>query len=153
MIITLKNYIFSLKIAPFNSIGCPKFLIRNDSFMIFQYSIALLLMLAAITGSAFYLVKMLKNKKPLLSLVGLFCLAMGIFLLILDLLLISLTHGPQYIPDYLLFNRLVSDSGFAGRWVLTVYVFISTGFAISIYLLARNLITKFNNNTKTDDES
>jgi len=43
-----------------------------------------------------------------------------------------------------LFNRLVSDTGFAGRWVLTVYLFISTGLVISFYLLARNLITKFN---------
>jgi hypothetical protein len=50
----------------------------------------------------------------------------------------------QYIPDYLLFNRLVSDTGFAGRWVLTVYVFISAGLGITIYLLARNLITQFN---------
>jgi hypothetical protein len=69
-----------------------------------------------------------------------------VFLLVLDLLLITFTHGPQYIPDYLLFNRLVSDTGFAGRWVLTVYLFICAGIIISIYLLARNLITKFNKN-------
>ena len=65
---------------------------------------------------------------------------MGIFLLLLDLLLITFTHGPQYIFDYLQFNRLVSDTGFAGRWVLTVYLFFATGFIISIYLLVRNLI-------------
>jgi hypothetical protein len=65
---------------------------------------------------------------------------------VLDLLLITFTHGPQYIPDYLLFNRLVSDTGFAGRWMLTVYLFICTGIVISIYLLARNMITKFNKN-------
>ena len=53
-------------------------------------------------------------------------------------------HGPQHIPDYLLFNRLVYDTGFAGRWVLTVYVFISAGFAVSIYQLARKLLTKLN---------
>jgi hypothetical protein len=98
----------------------------------------------------FYLLKTLRQDKQLISLVGLFCMAMGIFLLILDLVLITLTHGPQYIPDYLLFNRLVSDSGFAGRWVLTVYVFVSTGIAVSIYLLARNLIRKFNK-TKTGE--
>jgi len=50
----------------------------------------------------------------------------------------------RYIPDYLRFNRLVADTGFAGRWVLTVYLFISTGLVISIYLLARNLLAKFN---------
>ncbi len=79
-----------------------------------------------------------------MSLVGLFCLAMGTFLLVLDCILITFTHGLQYIPDYLLFNRLVSDTGFAGRWILTVYLFIGTGLVIDIYLLASNLITKFN---------
>ena len=92
----------------------------------------------------FYLVHSLKEDKKLTALVGLFFMAMGIFLLLLDLLLITFTHGPQYIFDYLLFNRLVSDTGFAGRWVLTVYLFIITGFSISIYLLVRNMIKKFN---------
>lgn len=96
------------------------------------------------TGSIYYLLKTLKQDRQLLSLAGLICMAMGIFLLTLDLVLITFIHGPHHIPDYLLFNRLVSDTGFAGRWVLTVYVFISAGLLISIYLLARNLITKFN---------
>ena len=69
---------------------------------------------------------------------------MGFILLALDLTLVAVTIGPQYIPDYLLFNRQVSDTGFAGRWVLTVYVFIGTGISLGIYLLARNLITKLN---------
>jgi hypothetical protein len=103
-----------------------------------------LLPVAAFAWSAFYLLKSFKQTRQLTALVGLFCLAMGFFLLVLDLILITLTHGPQYIPDYLLFNRLVSDTGFAGRWVLTVYVFIGTGLILSIYLLARNLITKLN---------
>ena len=106
--------------------------------------LSLLLLAALCTGSLFYLLQTLKDKRQLISLVGLFFMAMGLFLLVLDLVLISFTHGPQYIPDYLLFNRLVSDTGFAGRWILTVYVFISTGLVLSIYLLARNLITKFN---------
>jgi len=80
-----------------------------------------------ITGSTFYLLRTLKHDRQF-----------------------TFIHGPQHIPDYFLFNRLVSDTGFAGRWVLTVYVFISAGFFISIYLLARNLITKFNNK-KTDE--
>jgi uncharacterized membrane protein YciS (DUF1049 family) len=92
----------------------------------------------------FYLLFCLKKYRQLIALVGLFSLTMGVFLLVLDLVLISFSLGPQHIPDYLMFNRLVSDTGFAGRWVLTVYVFISTGLVISIYLLARNLITKFN---------
>jgi hypothetical protein len=104
----------------------------------------LFILTAALFGSVFYLWHCLRKRKQLIALAGLFCLAMGSFLLILDLVLITFTHGMQYIPDYLLFNRLVSDTGFAGRWMLTIYVFISTGFVISIYLLAMNLITKFN---------
>jgi hypothetical protein len=115
-----------------------------------NYLVLLILALLFI-ASTLYMFKRLKKDKQLISLVGLFCMAMGVFLLVLDLVLISFTQGPQYIPDYLLFNRLVSDSGFAGRWVLTVYVFISIGIIVSIYLLATNLITKFNE-TKAGNE-
>ncbi len=108
------------------------------------YLFALFILPAALAGSTFYLLHCLRKRKQLVALAGLFCLAMGIFLLILDLVLITFTQGVQYIPDYLMFNRLVSDTGFAGRWVLTVYVFISAGLVISIYLLAGNLIAKFN---------
>ena len=111
---------------------------------LFNFLILLILVTTSI-GCVFYLLRTLKQNRQLISLLGLFCMAMGIFLLVLDLVLISFIHGPQYIPDYLLFNRLVSDTGFAGRWVLTVYLFISTGMVISIYLLVRNQITKFNN--------
>ena len=104
----------------------------------------LIIIVSAYTGSTFYLLKGFKKDRQFISLVGLFFMAMGTFLLVLDLALISFTHGPQYIPDYLLFNRLVSDTGFAGRWVLTVYLFLTIGLIISIYLLATNLITKFN---------
>jgi len=95
-------------------------------------------------GCTFYLLHCLQKNRQLTALAGLFCLAMGLMLLILDLLLIASTQGPQHISDYLLFNRLVSDTGFAGRWVLTVYAFAGSGIGISIYLLARNLFTKFN---------
>jgi hypothetical protein len=109
----------------------------------FNY-LMLIIPACACTGCIFYLLKDFKKDRQFISLVGLFCMAMGLFLLVLDLVLISFTHGPQYIPDYLLFNRLVSDTGFAGRWILTVYLFFTTGLIISIYLLATNLITKFN---------
>jgi hypothetical protein len=109
----------------------------------FNY-LALLILVSACTAIIFYLLRSLKKDRQLIALVGLFCMAMGIFLLVLDLVLITFTHGPQFIPDYLLFKRLVSDTGFAGRWVLTVYVFFSAGLVISIYLLATSLITKFN---------
>jgi hypothetical protein len=99
---------------------------------------------AACCGSVFYLFKKLRGDRQLIALAGLFCLAMGFFLLVLDLVLIAFTQGPQYIPDYLLFNRLVSDTGFAGRWVLTVYVFLTAGTGITIYLLARDMLTQFN---------
>jgi hypothetical protein len=110
----------------------------------FFYFLAVLTLLSACTGSVIYQFRKLKIDRQLIALVGLFCMAMGIFLLLLDLVLITISHGPQNIPDYLLFNRLVSDTGFAGRWVLTVYLFISTSLLITIYLLARNTITKFN---------
>ena len=125
-----------LKVPKYHSIMNP-----------FNY-LTLLILASACTGSIFYLLISLKTDRQFISLVGLLCMAMGIFLLLLDLVLITITHGPQHIPDYLLFNRLVSDTGFAGRWVLTVYVFISAGLVISIYLLATSLITKFNK-TKT----
>jgi len=104
----------------------------------------IIILATLMTGCFFYLLFCLKKYRQLPALIGIFSLAMGLFLLLLDLVLIAFTHGVQYIPDYLLFNRLVSDSGFAGRWVLTVYVFISAGIVITIYLLARNQITKFN---------
>lgn len=109
-----------------------------------QYYLLLLLPVAACAGSAFHLSKTLRKERQLISLIGLFCMVMGFFLLLLDLVLIAFTYGPQYIPQYLLFNRLVIDSGFAGRWILTVYIFISAGPLISIYLLARKLVNRFN---------
>ena len=110
---------------------------------LFSFFIFLIPAIACI-GSFLYLVRALKHDRLPVALVGLFCMAIGFFLLVLDLVLIAITHGPQYIPTYLLFNRLVNDTGFAGRWVLTVYVFIGTGIIITIYLLVRNLLSKFN---------
>ena len=113
----------------------------------------LLLILVApllLLGSVFYLLKNLRQQRQLVALVGIFCLAMGFLLLVLDLVLITFTHGFRTIPDYLLFNRLVADSGFAGRWVLTVYVFFSGGIAITIYLLAMDMIKKLNKHTSGD---
>jgi len=106
----------------------------------------ILMLIAACTASVFFLLRSLRQDRELAALIGLSCMAMGIFLLLLDLVLITITIGPQFIPDYLLFNRLVSDTGFAGRWMLTVYVFLSAGPLFTIYLLARKLITKFNKN-------
>lgn len=97
-----------------------------------------------LAGCFFYLLYCLKKYRQLPALAGLISLILGLFLLALDLTLISFTIGVQHIPNYLLFNRLVSDTGFAGRWVLTVYLFTGTGLGITIYLLARNLITRFN---------
>jgi hypothetical protein len=137
--------IFALKLHPFIPLG--KLQQTKESTMEKPFHLlALLILVSACCGSILFLLQSLKKDKKLTALVGLFCLTMGIFLLLLDLLLITFTHGPQYIFDYLQFNRLVSDTGFAGRWVLTVYLFFATGFIISIYLLARNLISKFNEN-------
>lgn len=104
----------------------------------------LFVVIALCIGSIYYLLRTLRRDRQFLSLVGLFCMAIGFFLLLLDLALIAFSIGVRYIPDYLVFNRLVADSGFAGRWILTVYVFISTAVAIAIYLLVRNLIAMFN---------
>jgi len=109
-----------------------------SSFFIF------LILATVCIGSFIFLLRTLKHDRLLISMVGLFFLAIGVFLLVLDLVLITFTLGPQFITDYLLFNRQVSDTGFAGRWVLTVYVFITTAVAISIYILVMKLITKFN---------
>ena len=137
--------IFALKMHPFIPSGKLKqtkeFSMKNPFHLI-----VLLILVSVCCTSILFLVQSLKKDKNLTALVGLFFMGMGIFLLLLDLVLITFTHGPQYIFDYLLFNRLVSDAGFAGRWVLTVYLFFATGFIISIYLLARNLIRKFNKN-------
>ena len=134
---------FALKLHPFIPLGklkqTKKSAMKNPFHLL-----ALLILIFACCTSIFFLLQSLKKDKKLAALVGLFFMAMGIFLLLLDLLLITFTHGPQYIFDYLQFNRLVSDTGFAGRWVLTVYLFFATGFIISIYLLVRNLIKKFN---------
>lgn len=99
---------------------------------------------AAVGTSVYYLIKTLRRDKQLISLIGLFFIAMGVILLVLDTTLIALLHGIRYIPAYLTFNRLVSDSGFAGRWVLTIYLFIAAGIAVTIYVLARNIIKKLN---------
>lgn len=104
----------------------------------------LILLITVCSGNVFILLRKLNQDRELAAMAGLFCMGMGFFLLVLDLCLISFINGPQHIPDYLLFNRLVADSGFAGRWLLTVYLFFGAGFLISIYLLARNLISKFN---------
>lgn len=106
--------------------------------------LAALISAALFLWSLFYLSRRLRRDRQIMALIGLSCMAMGVFLLVLDLALIAFTHGPQLIPDYLRFNRLVADPGFAGRWMLTVYVFICTGFFIAIYLLARTMITRFN---------
>ena len=112
-----------------------------------QYLVVLIIF-CAVGASVVYLMKTLRQDRQFISLIGLFCMAMAFFLLLLDLMLITFTQGPQYILTYLQFNRLVADTGFAGRWVFTVYVFIGTGLGISIYLLARNTIKKFNKSPK-----
>jgi hypothetical protein len=84
----------------------------------------------------FYLFKNIKKGNILVNLSGLFLLGLGSLLLLLDMILVAITHGPQHIFDYLVFNRLVSDSGFSGRWVLTSYVFIGSGLLIFLYVIA-----------------
>jgi hypothetical protein len=61
-----------------------------------------LILITVCIGNIYYLIKILKHDRLLISLVGLFFMAIGVFLLVLDLVLITFTHGPQYIPDYLL---------------------------------------------------
>ena len=71
-------------------------------------------------------------------------LSFGSLLLVMDIILVAITHGVQYIPDYLVFNRLVTDTGFSGRWIFTAYVFVGTGFLIFLYVIATKLLKKIN---------
>lgn len=84
----------------------------------------------------------------MVSFAGLLLLGLGCLLLILDIILVAITHGPQYIPDYLMFNRLVADAGFSGRWMLTSYVFIGTGIIIFFYVAAQKLLNKIKSKEK-----
>lgn len=105
------------------------------------YLILLTVILAVIT-CAFYLYKNITRENILVSFAGLLLFGLGSLLLILDIILVAITHGPQHIPDYLLFNRLVSDAGFSGRWMFTSYLFIGTGFLISLYVATMKLLKK-----------
>lgn len=105
------------------------------------YIILLIVILAVIT-CAFFLYKNITKENIIVSFAGLLLFAFGSLLLMLDLILVAITHGPQHIPDYLLFNRLVSDSGFSGRWMFTSYVFIGTGFLIFLYIATMKLLKK-----------
>ena len=49
------------------------------------YFLPLLILVSACTGSIIYLLRRLRKDRELISLVGLFCLTMGVFLLVLDL--------------------------------------------------------------------
>jgi len=111
------------------------------------YLILLIVILAVITCT-FYLYKNITRKNIIVSFAGLFLFALGSLLLMLDIILVAITHGPQHVPDYLLFNRLVSDTGFSGRWVLTSYVFIGTGIIIFFYVAAQKLLNKIKSKEK-----
>ena len=95
--------------------------------------------LAGSGACAFYLYKNITRQNAIISFAGLLLLILGNLLLILDLTLVAIIHGPQSIPDYLIFNRLVADTGFSGRWMLTSYVFIGSGFLIFLYVAAIKL--------------
>ena len=110
--------------------------------MHFPPYLILLIAILAVISCAFFLYKNITRENIIVSFAGLLLFAFGTLLLMLDIILVAITHGPQHIPDYLLFNRLVSDSGFSGRWMLTSYVFISTGFLIFIYVATMKLLKK-----------
>jgi hypothetical protein len=102
----------------------------------------LLIVILAVIACTFYLYKNITRKNIVVSFAGLFLFSLGILLLILDIILVAITHGPQHIPDYLVFNRLVTDTGFSGRWVFTSYVFIGTGFLIFLYVFTMKFFKK-----------
>jgi hypothetical protein len=110
--------------------------------MHFLPHLLLLVIIIVVVLSALYLFKNIKKGNILVNLSGLFLLALGSLLLVLDMTLVAITHGPQHIFDYLVFNRLVSDTGFSGRWVMTSYVFICSGFLIFLYVFAMQLIKR-----------
>ena len=100
--------------------------------------------IAAIPACSFYLYKNLSKENIIVSFAGLFMLSFGSLLLVMDIILVAITHGVQYIPDYLVFNRLVTDTGFSGKWIFTAYVFVGTGFLIFLYVIATKLLNKTN---------
>ena len=110
--------------------------------MHFQPYLILLIVFFAVIICAFYLYKNITKENSIVSFAGLLLFALGSLLLMLDIILVAITHGPQHIPDYLVFNRLVTDTGFSGRWVFTSYVFISTGFLIFLYVATMKLFKK-----------
>ena len=101
-----------------------------------------LVVIAAAVGSAIYCYRSLKKDKSLIWLAVLVCLALGSVLLIMDLVLIVITSGPQYILDALVFERNFSDQGFAGRWIFTGYVFLGLAFVILLYGIIQKIMKK-----------
>ena len=95
---------------------------------------------------AFYLYINITRQNSIISFAGILLLILGNLLFILDLTLVAIIHGRQSIPDYLVFNRLVADVGFSGRWILTCYVFIGSGFLIFLYVAAIKLTNKIKSN-------
>jgi hypothetical protein len=93
---------------------------------------SLLVIAVIITGLAL-LYKSAMREESLLLLAGFFALTMGLFLLLVDVVLISLTHGVAFIVDYLLFIRSAGDYGIAGRWIFTGYFFCVSGVLVTIY--------------------
>jgi hypothetical protein len=112
--------------------------------MNFPPNLLLFTAIAAIPACSFYLYKNLSKENIIVSFAGLFMLSFGSLLLVMDIILVAITHGVQYIPDYLVFNRLVTDTGFSGRWIFTAYVFVGTGFLIFLYVIATKLLNKTN---------
>ena len=77
------------------------------------------------------------QKSSLIFVAGLLCLGVGAVLLVVDIIMIAITPGPEYIADYLRFERTASDTLLSGRWIFTAYVFSGLGVIILLYGIVR----------------
>jgi len=89
------------------------------------------------------------QQKTLVLLVGFLCLGIGAALLAMDIIMIAITPGPEYIPAYLVFQRTASDTNIAGRWIFTAYFFAGTGLLLLLYDVIRRFFIRFRNDTGT----
>lgn len=104
---------------------------------------ALLILTICFSFGLFFLYIKARERKSLILFASLFSLLLGIFLLVMDSILLALmTPGTEYIKDYLLFQRSAGDIGIAGRWIFTGYAFLLLGVFLVFYYVGSRIFKK-----------
>ncbi len=83
------------------------------------------------------------RQNPRLLIAGLFCIVIGAALLLLDIIIIAVTPGPEYILAYLTFERTASEELLSGRWIFTAYFSAGVGLILLLYDGIRRFIQRF----------